>query len=338
MIILKIKNLIVIPVFAISVFSSTHIETVYSKTIQSDTIKLRNLTKLDTININALSEGFNLDVVVLKKSAPKSRLPAVIFIVGSGMQSSMNTNRDFMQFFFEKTLLQNGFAIVYFDKRGVGNSEGIWYETTFEQRAIDAKNVALEIKNLDFIDNDKVFIVGHSQGGWIVQIALASYPKIFAGGISMAGPTFGVKMQLINDYKSGFLCKGYNESQSLKKAQRKVNRDLFFVSLFGRKGNLKQLKIIKSFEPKSYIKSINQPLLMMFAENDPLVSPVWSVEELKKIFPNGLPSNFEYYIAQHENHSFKVAPKCYDGKWQDLYFSETTRELMFEWIKAQSTR
>jgi predicted peptidase len=39
----------------------------------------------------------------------------------------------------------------------------------------------------------RLYIVGHSQGGWIVQVALANYPTVFAGGISMAGPTFSVR-------------------------------------------------------------------------------------------------------------------------------------------------
>lgn len=306
-------------------FGSSLFSVGYSQKIQEET---------DTINIKASSEGYNLDVLILKKSAQKNKLPAILYIVGSGEQSSMKTNRDLMQFFFENTFLPDDFAVVYFDKRGVGNSEGVWFETTFEQRALDAKNVALAVQKLDFIDNDKIFIIGHSQGGWIVQIALAMYPEIFAGGVSMAGPTFGVKKQLINDYKSDFLCKGVEENKAVKKAKKKVNRDLFFVSLLGRKGNFKQLKIIKDFEPESYIKEITQPFLMLFAENDPLVSPAWSLEELSKLFPEGLPSHITHYVAQGEEHSFKIAPKCYDGKWRDVDFSESTRDVIYEWVKA----
>lgn len=290
-------------------------------------------TGVDSINIQAISEGFLLDGIVLKKSGLKEKMPVVVFLVGSGGNSSHRTNyKDFNQFFLEKTFLENGFAIVYFDKRGIGKSQGIWYETSFEQRALDAKNIAVAVQNIGFINKDKVYLIGHSQGGWIVQIALAQYPEVFAGGVSMAGATFGVKRQLINDYQSDFICdKGASQKEALKKATRKVNRDLLFVSLLGRKGNWKQLKLIKNFQPMPYLKKIKTPFLLLFGENDELVNATWCLDELKEIFPTMLPLVYEVYVATGETHSFKIAPKCYRGKSADTHYSETTNQKLFNW-------
>lgn len=282
--------------------------------------------KIDTLYTKANSDGINLDVMILKKSNVTKKMPVLIFIVGSGEYSTMKSNSYFTSFYFNEKLLNKGFALVYFDKRGVGKSEGIWYETTFKERAMDVKNVTLKMQELDFVDTKKVFVAGHSQGGWIVQIVLSKYPNTFAGGISMAGPTFGVKKQLINDYKNQFLCKGYDTKKAERKAESRVKKELFFVNLFGRKGNLKQLKIIKDFEPKPYIENLNKPILFLFAENDPLVNPQWSIEELNSIFPKGLPNSMEYYIAEGENHSFQISPKCYMGKYNDLSYSKLTQK------------
>lgn len=294
-------------------------------------------TEVDSIKISAVSEGFVLDGILLKKANQKNKMPVIVFLVGSGGNSSHTSNyKDFNQFFFEKTFLENGYAIVYFDKRGIGKSKGIWYETTFEQRALDAKNVAIELKKFDFVDTNKVFLVGHSQGGWIVQIALALYPEVFAGGISMAGATFGVKKQLINDYQSNYICnKGFEERDALKKATSRANRDLFFISLFGRKGNWKQLKLIKKFEPEPYLKKIFRPFLLLLGENDKLVDAKWCTDELKRLYPNLPPQNFEVFIAQQQTHSFKIAAKCYKGKSTDIYYSETTKQKIFNWINGQ---
>jgi len=79
-------------------------------------------------------------------------------------------------------------AVLYFDKRGIGQSEGKWFNTSFEERAADVKAAADYLKTLSNIDTNKIAVVGHSQGG-----CLAKYPKTFAGGISMAGPTFSAK-------------------------------------------------------------------------------------------------------------------------------------------------
>ena len=255
--------------------------------------------------------------------------------MGSGDLPWIKSYGNQVQFYFENTFLLNDFAVVYFDKRGVGNSEGVWYETSFEQRALDLRNVAIEIQKFDFVDSDKIFVIGHSQGGWIAQLALSLYPDIFAGGVSMAGPTFGVKKQLINDYMSGIACKGVSEEKAFKKAKSKVNRDLFMISLFGRKGNLKQLKVIKNFEPHSYIKEINRPMLMLFAENDPLVNPQWSLDELNLIFPEGVPEHITCYVAPGEDHAFRIAPKCFNGNHRDLELSVKTRDLMFNWVMDQ---
>lgn len=123
-----------------------------------------------------------------------------------------------------------------------------------------------------------------------------------------------------------------SDEAALKKATRNVNRDLFFISFLGWSGNWKQLRIIRDFEADEYIKSITRPFLFLFAENDELVNPVWALEDLQKIFPNGSPSFIETYIAAGQNHSFRVAPACYRGKWSDLHYSDSTRLRMVEWL------
>lgn len=292
--------------------------------------------KTDTLPLNVVSEGYHLDAVVLKQTSSTKKLPVIIFLVGSAGNSSHKGNyKDFTEFFFENTFLKNGFAVVYFDKRGVGKSEGKWYETTFEQRALDAKNVALAIREFGFVDTEKVFVVGHSQGGWIVQVALANYPEIFAGGISMAGPVFGVRKQLINDYQSKFICKkGFSENKAFRKAEAKTNRSIFFSSVLGRKGNLKQLNVIKNFEPQPYLLSIRKPLLLLFAENDELVNSKWCIDDLKTIFPDGRPAVMEVYEAIGQTHSFIIAPTCFKGERVTRFYSEATRQKIYEWTIA----
>jgi pimeloyl-ACP methyl ester carboxylesterase len=189
--------------------------------------------------------------------------------------------------------------------------KGLWYNTTFEQRALDAKNVALAIQKFEFVDHENIYVIGHSQGGWIVQVALAEYPEIFAGGISMAGPSFGVRKQLVNDYQSKFICeKGLDENTALRKALGRVKREMFFISLFGIKGNLKQLKVIKNFEAEPYLKQIKKPFLMLFAENDALVNLKWSMDALGKMFPDGLPSHIQVYEAKGKPILLRLHPNA----------------------------
>ncbi len=299
---------------------------------------LLSASTIDTLKFKVSSEGHLLYGLLLKKNETQEQVPAIIFLVGSGGESSHKTNyKNFLKFFFEDSPLIDNYAIVYFDKRGVGESEGKWHETTFEQRALDAKNVAEAIQKLDFINKDKIFVAGHSQGGWIAQIAVAKYPSLFAGGISMAGATFGVRKQLINDYYSEFICeKGMEEPESLKRATKKAKRALLFVSMIGIKANWKQLKLIKDFEPKIYLQSIQKPFLFILAENDALVKYEWSVEELEEIFHNKIPVNMEVYKAMGETHSFKLAPMCYNGNWSEIKYSQLTQQKIYDWFSHYS--
>jgi dipeptidyl aminopeptidase/acylaminoacyl peptidase len=267
----------------------------------------------------------------------KMRFPAIIFCVGSGGQSSYRDDfySKFLDTLFEHNLAKDSFAFLYFDKRGVGKSDGKWYNTNFEQRAEDVKAAADYLKSLPFIDSNKIIVAGHSQGGWIVQICLSKYPQTFFGGISMAGPTFGVKEQVMNDYTSVLMCReGLTENSAREKALKKVKFDFFFTSFFPFRQEWKQLAVVKNFEPSECLAVIKKPLLLMFCENDAFVSPKNSLMALNKVYPNGLPSNFQTVIIKGTNHSFKLADLCYNGPQEMIPFSEQAQKEINCWIKA----
>lgn len=293
--------------------------------------------EMDTIPLTFESEGHTLKGRLLLPQNPTGKVPVILFFVGSGGSSSYATDyKNFLQFFLKSPLETEQVAFLFFDKRGVGESEGKWQNTDFLQRALDGKNAALHIKDHPDIDSERIFVVGHSQGGWIVQLCLSEFPDVFAGGISMAGPTFDVKKQLINDYQSAFICnKGMGPEEALKKAKTRVNRDLTVVSILPLQQEWRQLKVIKKFDPKPYLTKLEKPILLLFAENDRLVNPAWSMEHLYEIYPEGLPKNFTVHISENENHSFKTSPFCFKGDWSELKFSENTRDVMVGWLGTQ---
>ncbi|WP_373495794.1 alpha/beta hydrolase family protein [Aquiflexum sp.] len=301
------------------------------------TINLGIAISKDSISVQFESDDAILKGKLILPQVEDNKVPAIIFLIGSGGHSSYSKDyKRFLDFFLERPFENEKVAFLFFDKRGVGESEGVWYKADFEQRARDAMHAAQFLRTVPQIDQEKIYVVGHSQGGWIVQICLSEYPETFAGGVSMAGPTFNVKKQLVNDYQSGFICNDDLDPESaLKKAKRRVNRDLTIVSILPLKEDWKQLKVIRKFDPKEYLLNIKKPLLLLFAENDRLVNPDWSMEHLNALYPKGLPDNFTYHIAAGENHSFKTSPFCYKSAWSDLKFSEKTKDVMEDWIKNE---
>lgn len=294
----------------------------------------------DTLGVAFESEGHTLRGDLLLPKVRAGRMPAIIFLVGSGPVSSHRGNyRDFLRFFLEDPLADAQVALFYFDKRGVWGSEGQWHKTDFQQRALDVAQAARYLRTRPEIDAEKIYLVGHSQGGWITQICLADYHELFAGGISMAGATFGVRRQIVNDYQSEYICeKGMNEARALRRASRRASRDIGFISLFPLTENWKQLKRIKNFEPQPFLLQNRRPLLLMVADNDELVSADWCWEELMKLYPDGPPDHLQWYRATGENHSFKISDRCYAGRWSELDYSQQSRARMIGWLLEEMTK
>jgi len=269
------------------------------------------------------------------------KVPAIIFSDGSGGQSSFASPfySRFLDTLFEQNLPPDSIAFLYFEKRGVGKSDGNWYDTDFEERAADVKAAADYLKTLPFIDSSRIVVAGHSQGGWITQICLSKYPETFAGGISMAGPAFGVKEQLINDYASKLMCdQQLNESEARVQALSQVETDLLLVRFFPFQQEWHQLNRVRDFDPASYLTTVHKPLLMLFCENDALVSPKNSLARLKELFGICPPSEIVSFTIKGANHGFKLSDKCYDGPYQKLSFAEQGKSTIRRWIQTTVLR
>ncbi|WP_212004048.1 S9 family peptidase [Chitinophaga sp. HK235] len=273
---------------------------------------------------------------IFTKAPQGAKVPLIVFCVGSGPNSSHATSyARMLDTMFLQNLPMDSIALLCFDKRGIGESDGDWYNASFEQRAADAKAAADYGATLPFVDPKRIIIVGHSQGGWIVQLALAQYPETFVGGISMAGPVFSVRRQLVNDRSSSLACHGMDTVSAIKKAEWEVSRDITFSMLFPFMENWKQLQVIKDFEPAPYLKKIKTPILLLWGSQDPLVSPQWCREALAANFPQGLPANFDTLTITGANHGFKIAGCCYEGSYAQVPYAAACKVAMLSWIRKK---
>lgn len=229
-------------------------------------------------------------------------------------------------------MIDQNIAFLYFDKKGVGKSTGKWYKFDFYERAEDVKAAIEFLKTVPNIDTNRIGIVGHSQGGWIAQIAAAKYSNDIKIVLSLNGAMFNVKTQLVNDYQSEYICKGLDSLIANKKAKRKASRTLKIVSILPLSENMKQLKLIKDFNPETNIKQIKCPSLFLFAKNDELVYPNWCIDMLNSIFNRHLPDHFKVLTISGANHGLKIANKCYNGKWADLEYSDQAKKIIKDWI------
>jgi hypothetical protein len=109
------------------------------------------------------------------------RWPAIVLLHGSGPQNRNGTLP------FARFLVRHGFAILAYDKRGVGGSGGDWREASFDVLADDALAAVAFLRARGDIDPKRIGLLGVSQGGWIGPLA-ASRSRSVAFLVSVSGP------------------------------------------------------------------------------------------------------------------------------------------------------
>ena len=83
-------------------------------------------------------------------------------------------------------LAERGIATLRYDNRGVGASEGVFWEAGFYDNVADASAALAFLRTHDRIERGKIFFLGHSEGAYIAT-RLASETADVAGVVLLAG-------------------------------------------------------------------------------------------------------------------------------------------------------
>ncbi len=113
------------------------------------------------------TDGKRLRTIITKPRDAKGKLP-VIFVAGwlscDSVEAPANT-KDESGLVFRGLAQMPGFALFRMDKQGVGDSEGDCGETDFNSELEAYRAAFRALKNYDFIDPHRVYILGISNGG-----------------------------------------------------------------------------------------------------------------------------------------------------------------------------
>ena len=101
----------------------------------------------------------------------EGKFPGVVLISGSGPQNRDEELLGHKPFWvIADHLTRHGIAVLRYDDRGFGKSEGLFGEANTLDFASDARAAFSFLKNQSFIDTLSVGLAGHSEGGLIAQI------------------------------------------------------------------------------------------------------------------------------------------------------------------------
>lgn len=163
-------------------------------------IKSRNLTLRGMINTPDQATG---------------KLPTIIILHGFG---GNKMGPHFMFVKFSKALAELGFASVRFDFAGSGESDGEFINMTLSGELEDAENILNYVKSLDFVDNQRIGLVGFSMGGAVASM-LAGINDNDIRALCLWSPAGNMPEIVINDFigegYTEFLKNGYHEYDGL---------------------------------------------------------------------------------------------------------------------------
>jgi len=116
--------------------------------------------------------GERLRTIVTKPREPKGKLP-VIFVAGwlscDSVEAPENT-RDETGMLFRQLAQLSGFCLFRVDKQGVGDSEGNCAKNDFDSELAGYRAAFRALKNYQFIDTDRIYLLGISNGGGFAPV------------------------------------------------------------------------------------------------------------------------------------------------------------------------
>jgi uncharacterized protein len=231
------------------------------------------------------ANGFSLAGTLSKPTAATTApLPAVVLIAGSGP-----TDRDETVFNIPifgqlaNTLADAGFAVLRYDKRGVGQSGGRPEAATLTDYAEDANAAIKMMSDRKDIDRKRIAVVGHSEGGSVAMLAAAKNDRV-AAVILVA--TIGVTGKELNLYQVTHGLERSARSEAEKQATIELQKKIQEAVLTGngwdkielppglrQQADTPWFQSYLAFDPAKVMRNVEQPILIVQGELDTQVPP-----------------------------------------------------------------
>ncbi len=233
-------------------------------------------------SVRVPANGFNLAATVTKPKDSAAKLPAVVLIGGAGPADRDGTVAGIPVLgHIASGLVDGGYLVVRYDKRGVGQSGGRAETATLADYADDARAVVTYLrKSRKDADPKRIAVLGHSEGAW-VALLLAAAERNVAAVVSIAGAsgTGGALVLEQQQHLLEVLNVAADEKKTKADLQTRINDAATGKGTWD--GVPDQLRTqadtpwfasYLAFEPAKIMKGVRQPMLIVQGELDRQVS------------------------------------------------------------------
>ncbi len=235
------------------------------------------------------ASGFSMAASVSKPPNAKGPLPAIIVIGGSGASDRDGAVAGIPVLGqIAADLVEGGFLVVRYDRRGVGQSGGRGETATIGDYAEDVRAIVtwLEKQRKD-VDKKRIGLVGHGEGAWVAMTAAARDKRVAAialvGGVSSSGSDLVLEQQQR-------LLERMEATETEKQEKIALQKRIHDASLKGRgwegipehlrnQADTPTFQSFLAFDPARVMKDVRQPVLVMQGELDTQV-PIYHADRL----------------------------------------------------------
>ncbi|MEW6194208.1 MAG: alpha/beta fold hydrolase [Bacteroidota bacterium] len=302
----------------------------------------------------------------------EKKYPAVVLVTGSGSQDRDETIFNHKPFWIiADYLTRNGIAVLRYDDRGIGKSGGDPSTATTADFVTDVIASVEYLKTKNEIDQTKIGIIGHSEGGMIAPMAVSLSDDI-AFIVLLAGPGLTGKDILIKQTELILKAEGTKEEELAKQVNRNkkiyniianepdsltayhkleelYNLDFAQMSEEEKKDPTnsrdvfeRNVKIILSpwfrfflkFDPKLYLETVTVPVLAMNGEKDLQVPPKENLSAIDEALKTAGNKNYKIVELPGLNHLFQTCKTCTVSEYGQIEetFSPEALKIIGDWI------
>jgi uncharacterized protein len=296
---------------------------------------------------------------------------AVIMITGSGAQ---NRNEELMGhkpfLVIADYLSRHGIAVLRYDDRGVGGSQGKYSEATSADLATDAEAAFNFLRTNPKINPKMIGFAGHSEGGLIAPI-VASTNHDIGFIVSLAGPGVSGEEIILRQTTDISRISGINESDIkesietnrkvygiLKKEKDNKKAELKVVELFRKSQEKKKLskeeteKVVNQLKntfgadqytwfryfimtnPSTFWKKVKCPVLALNGEKDLQVAAAENLPAIEKALKGNISA--KTVLLPGLNHLFQHCKTGLPAEYSTIEetFSPEALKIIADWILA----
>lgn len=247
-----------------------------------------------------IRDGITLRGFIHRPDVCNIKIPMVILLHGF-RGNKLAKHQMFVE--MAQALVEKGVAVARFDFMGSGDSDGEFVQASLQTECQDAEAILDFVKTLDFVDPQRIGLLGSSLGGIIATMTAARRSREIQA-LCLNAPAFSIPYEAAIKRQ---IC-----GMDIETADR-----LGYIDIGGDKMGLAMVQEIRKLDMESYISAYSGKTLIIHGTADQHVSYRFS----------------EYYVNRFQNAELQLMAGA-DHLWMALPLREDLYRRVAEFFTA----